>query len=63
MLELMNVPAVQAESDGEALCSELNIQKQTYATGSEDMDSLVFGSTRVIKGLNVGDSRQMWMID
>jgi len=26
MLQLMNIPAIQAESDGEALCSELNIQ-------------------------------------
>ena len=50
MLKLMGVPVVQAPSEAEAQCSRLAKDGVVWATASEDMDSLTFGTPILLKG-------------
>jgi flap endonuclease-1 len=53
LLELMGVPWIQAPSEGEAQCAWMCQQGFAYATASQDFDSLLFGSTRVVRNLSM----------
>ena len=48
----MGVPIVEAPCEAEAQCSELVKGKKAFATATEDMDALTFGSTYLIRGFN-----------
>lgn len=52
LLSLMGVPVVQAPGDAEALCAQLVKTGTVYAVASEDMDTLPFGGTLLIRQLN-----------
>jgi flap endonuclease-1 len=52
LLDLMGVPWVQAPSEGEAQCSWMGQQGLVFATGSQDYDSLLFGSPRLVRNLS-----------
>ncbi|KAL6468383.1 hypothetical protein MHYP_G00240600 [Metynnis hypsauchen] len=52
LLELMGVPCVMAPGDGEALCAHLVRSGVVDAVASEDMDTLAFGGTVLLRQLN-----------
>jgi flap endonuclease-1 len=51
LLRLMGVPTVDAPSEAEAQCAELVKAGFAYATATEDMDALTFGTPRVVRNL------------
>lgn len=59
LLEYMGVPILQAPSEGEAQCSFMAKQGDVWATGSQDYDSLMFGSPRLVKNLSITGKRKM----
>jgi flap endonuclease-1 len=52
LLDLMGVPWVQAPSEGEAQCSWMGQRGLVFATASQDLDSLLFGSPRLVRNLS-----------
>lgn len=59
LLTLLGLPVIQAPSEGEAQCSHLCAQGKVFATASTDADSLLFGSTRLIRYLNMTGKRKV----
>ncbi len=51
LLGALGVPTVQAPSEGEAQAARMAADGAVWASGSEDYDSLLFGSPRLIRGL------------
>lgn len=51
LLTLMGIPIVVAPCEAEAQCAELVKKGLVYATASEDMDSLTFGTEKLIRQL------------
>lgn len=54
LIRCMGVPVVEAPCEAEAQCAELVKNGEMYATASEDMDSLTFGTTRLVRQLWAG---------
>ncbi|XP_047444898.1 probable flap endonuclease 1 homolog [Mugil cephalus] len=52
LLKHMGVPIIQAPGDAEALCARLVREGTVDAVASEDMDTLPFGATTLIRQLN-----------
>lgn len=52
LLKLLGVPVIQAPGDAEALCAQLVREGTVDAVASEDMDTLPFGATTLIRQLN-----------
>nr|XP_020471779.1 probable flap endonuclease 1 homolog isoform X2 [Monopterus albus] len=52
LLELLGVPVVKAPGDAEALCAQLVKRGTVDAAASEDMDTLPFGASFLIRHLN-----------
>ncbi|XP_028987290.1 probable flap endonuclease 1 homolog [Betta splendens] len=52
LLSLLGVPVIQAPGDAEALCARLVREGSVDAVASEDMDTLPFGGTVLIRQLN-----------
>ncbi|MEM5853996.1 MAG: flap endonuclease-1 [Candidatus Aenigmatarchaeota archaeon] len=59
LLDAMGVPWVQAPSEGEATCAHLCKKNVVFATGSQDMDSLLFGSPRLVRNLSITGKRKL----
>lgn len=51
LLRLMGVPVVEAPCEAEAQCAELCKADLVYATATEDMDALTFGTKRLLRQL------------
>lgn len=51
LLRLMGVPVIEAKSEAEAQCAEFVKDGIAYATGTEDMDALTFGTSIVLRKL------------
>jgi len=58
-IELMGLPWVQAPSDGEAQASYMTARGDVYATGSQDFDSILFGSTRLLRNITISGRRKL----
>lgn len=60
LLEAMGVAIIQAPSEGEAQASHLakTNPSEVYAVGSQDYDSLLFGSPRLIQNLTLASKRK-----
>ncbi len=58
LLDAMGIPVVQAESEGEALCSLIVREGDAYAVATQDYDSLLFGATRLIRNLSITGRRK-----
>ncbi|AEO98236.1 flap endonuclease-1 [Emiliania huxleyi virus 201] len=58
MLTLMGIPVIQAPCEAEATCAAYVKTGKAYATATEDMDSLTFGSTYVIRHINSTDQKK-----
>lgn len=59
LLDLLGVPWVQAPSEGEAQASVMARQGIAYAAASQDYDSLLFGSPRLVKNLAISGRRKL----
>ncbi|MGD1835628.1 MAG: flap endonuclease-1 [Nitrososphaeraceae archaeon] len=59
LLELFGIPHIQAESDGEALASNLTTTGKVFACASQDYDSLLFGAKRLIRNLTISGRRKI----
>lgn len=52
LVRLMGVPLIEAPGEAEAQCAELCRMGLAFGTASEDMDSLTFGSSNLLRGFN-----------
>jgi flap endonuclease-1 len=59
VLELMGIPWIQAVSEGEAQCSHMCIKGDVWATGSQDADSLLFGTPRLVRNLSLSGRKKV----
>ncbi|BFZ13503.1 hypothetical protein BsWGS_16542 [Bradybaena similaris] len=59
LLQLMGIPFVEAPCEAEAQCAALVKSGKVFATGTEDMDSLTFGSSVVLRHLTFSEARKM----
>jgi len=59
LLSYMGIPIVQAPSEGEAQCSYLCRKGLVYAVASQDSDSLLFNSPRLVRNLSVTGKRKL----
>lgn len=59
LLECMGIPYVQAPSEGEAQAAYMVIKGDAWAVGSQDYDSLLFGSTRLVRNLTISGKRKL----
>jgi len=53
LLDALGVPFLQATGEGEALCSLLCRNNDAYAVATQDYDSLLFGTPRLIRNLSI----------
>ncbi len=58
LLDAMGVPHIQAESEGEALCSAICRKGDAYAVATQDYDSLLFGTPRLVRNLSITGKRR-----
>ncbi len=59
ILKYMGVPIVQAPSEGEAQAAFMARKGDVYAAGSQDYDSLLFGSPRLVRNLTFSERRKV----
>jgi len=59
LLSYMGIPVVQALSEGEAQCAHLCKKGLVFSTASQDSDSLLFGSPRLVRNLSITGRRKM----
>ena len=59
LLDLMGLPRVQAPSEGEAQAAYMARKGDAYASVSQDYDSLLFGTPRLIRNLSVTHKRKL----
>lgn len=53
LLELMGIPYVQANGEGEAQASYMVDKGDAWCVGSQDYDCILFGATRMVKNLTI----------
>jgi len=59
LLSLMGIPWVQAPADGEAQAAYLAAQGHAWAAGSQDYDSLLYGSPRLVRNITISGRRKL----
>lgn len=59
LLKLMGIPYVEAPCEAEAQCAALVKAGLVYATATEDMDALTFGSNILLRHLTFSEARKM----
>lgn len=59
LLESMGIPWVQAPSEGEAQAAYMVVKGDAWASASQDYDSLLFGSPRLIRNLAITGRRKL----
>lgn len=59
LLDYMGIPWIQAPSEGEATCAYFCRKNVVYAVGSQDTDSLLFGSPRLVRNLSITGKRKL----
>ena len=59
LLEHLGVPAVTAPGEAEAQCAELVKGGKVFAAGTEDMDTLTFGSSVLLRHLAFSEARKI----
>lgn len=58
LLEVLGVPFIQAPSEGEAQAAYLTKKGDAFAVVSQDFDSLMFGSVRLVRNLSIEGRRK-----
>jgi len=59
LLDLMGIPRVIAPADGEAQASYMCAKGDVFAASSQDFDSLLFGTPRLVRNLAVSGKRKI----
>lgn len=59
LLDAMGIPWVQAPSEGEAQAAYMCAKGSVWASASQDYDSLLFGSPRLIRNLTISGKRKI----
>lgn len=59
LLKLMGLPSVQAPSEGECEAAHLAATGVAWASVSQDYDSLLFGSPRLVRNLTISGRRKL----
>jgi len=59
LLDALGVPWVQAPSEGEAQASLICKEKDVYAVGSQDFDSLLFGAPKLVRNITITGKRKV----
>ena len=59
LLSLMGIPYVKAPCEAEAQCAELVKAGKVYATCTEDMDALTFGTGVLLRHMTFSEARKM----
>jgi len=59
ILDLIGIPWTQAPSEGEAQCSYMCKKNAVFATASQDGDSLLFGSPRLVRNLSISGRKKL----
>lgn len=59
LLKLMGVPYVEAPCEAEAQCAAMVKAGKVFATATEDMDALTFGSNIMLRHLTFSEARKM----
>ncbi len=59
LLEYMGIPWVQAKSEGEAQCAWLAKEGYVDYSASQDYDSLLFGSPKLVRNLSITGKRKL----
>ncbi|GAB5353448.1 hypothetical protein AAMO2058_000037200 [Amorphochlora amoebiformis] len=57
LLTLMGIPVIQAAGEAEAQCAALAKAGLVYATATEDMDALTFGTPKLVRHLTFSEAR------
>lgn len=57
LLDRMGIPWVDAPGEGEAQAAQMAAEGTVYATGSQDYDSMLFGSPKMVRNLNITGKR------
>lgn len=63
LLHLMGIPTIDAPCEAEAQCAELVKAGKAYATGTEDMDALTFGTPIILRKLTMPESAKEKVIE
>jgi flap endonuclease-1 len=58
LIRAMGLPVVEAPSEGEAQAAYMVKQDHAYAAASQDADSLMFGSPRLLRNLSLAGKRK-----
>lgn len=58
LLEVMGIPVIQAKSEGEAEAALLAKSNLTWASASQDYDSILYGTPRLIRNLTLSRKRK-----
>uniref|UniRef100_A0A1I7Y9V9 Flap endonuclease 1 n=1 Tax=Steinernema glaseri TaxID=37863 RepID=A0A1I7Y9V9_9BILA len=59
LLRLMGVPVVDAPCEAEAQCAALARSQKVFATATEDMDALTFGSSVLLRHMTFSEAKKM----
>jgi flap endonuclease-1 len=59
LLGLLGIPWLQAPSEGEMQCAFMCKRGDVWATGSQDLDSLMAGSPRLVRNLSIAGKRRL----
>jgi flap endonuclease-1 len=59
LLDYMGIPVVQAPSEGEAQCAYLCEKGAVYSVASQDSDSLLFNSPKLVRNLSITGKRKL----
>jgi flap endonuclease-1 len=59
LLDFMGISWIQAPSEGEAQCAYMCKNNQLYSVASQDFDSLIFGSPKLIRNLSITGRRKL----
>lgn len=59
LLKLMGVPYIEAPCEAEAQCAAMVKAGKVYATATEDMDALTFGTNILLRHLTTSEARKL----
>lgn len=59
LLFYMGIPFIEAPSEGEAQAAYLVSQNKVWSSASQDFDSLLFGSPRLVRNLTLSERRKL----
>ncbi len=59
LLGLMGIPVVQAPSEAEAQAAHMTKRGDAFATASQDYDSLLFGSPKLVRNLTITGRKKL----